>query len=451
MPFPSDERAHGTSTSFGHTGFTGTAVWIDPASQTFVIVLTNRVHPHGRGDVKPLRTAVAERATAAIRTAGSTPAVAGVELGIDVLAASEFSALRGRRIGLITNRSAVDRHGRRTLDLLQHAPGVTLVALFSPEHGINADRDETIASGVDGRTKLTVHSLYGSVKRPTPAMLGGIDALVFDLQDVGVRFYTYATTMAYAMEAAAQARMPFFVLDRPNPLGGALVQGPMLDADQTSFTGYLPLPVRHGMTVGELAQLFNVEARIGTELHVIKMQRYTRTLWFDQTGLSWNAPSPNLRRLDQTILYPGVAWVEGTNVSVGRGTDTPFEVVGAPWIDSRALTDYLNGRNIAGVRFAPTRFTPSTSRHAKHASNGVRVTLQDRDALDSSVLGLELVSALANLFPRQFDLQRTASIIGSSAVSSAIEAGIDPRAIATGWQADLERFRVKREPHLLYQ
>ena len=450
VPFPSDDRANGTSTSFGHTGFTGTALWIDPASRTFVIVLTNRVHPHGRGDVKALRTAVAERATAAVR-ARQAPAVASVALGIDQLHANGFAPLRGRRIGLITNRSAADRSGRRTLDLLREAPGVTLAALFSPEHGLDADRDETIASGVDGRTRLTVHSLYGSVKRPTPPMLAGIEALVFDLQDVGARFYTYATTMAYAMEAAAQARIPFFVLDRPNPLGGVVVQGPMLDADQTSFTGYFPLPIRHGMTIGELAQYFNIEAAVGVELHVIKMHGYTRTQWYDQTGLPWIAPSPNLRRLDQTILYPGVAWVEGTNVSVGRGTDTPFEVIGAPWIDSRKLTDYLNGRMIPGVHFAPARFTPAASRHANRESNGVRVTLQDRNALDSSVLGLELVAALAKLFPAHFELQRTASIIGSRAVFGAIQASTDPRVIASDWQDDLDKFRARRERHLLYR
>ncbi|MFN0304103.1 MAG: exo-beta-N-acetylmuramidase NamZ domain-containing protein [Burkholderiales bacterium] len=450
VPYPSDDRAKGIAKSFGHTGFTGTALWIDPASNSFVVLLTNRVHPHGRGDVRALRTGVAERATAGLR-AQRTPLQAGVELGVDVLAAGEFAALRGRRIGLITNRSAIDRTGRRTLDLLRQAPGITMVALFSPEHGLDADRDETIASGVDTRTKLTVHSLYGSVKRPTPAMLSGIDALVFDLPDVGVRFYTYATTMAYAMEAAAKARIRFFVLDRPNPLGGAVVQGPLLDLDQTSFTGYFPLPVRHAMTIGELAQYFNAEAGIGAELEVIRMRNYTRAPWYDQTGLEWIAPSPNLRRLNQAILYPGVAWVEGANVSVGRGTDTPFEIIGAPWIDARVLTDYLSARTIAGVTFAPARFTPTASRHAGQASSGVRIALRDRDTLDSSLLGLELVSALAKLFPAHFDLTRTESIIGSRAVSSAIQAGTDPRTIAMAWQEDLERFRARRERHLLYQ
>ncbi len=450
VPFPSDGRAKGIAKSFGHTGFTGTALWIDPASNTFVVVLTNRVHPHGRGDVRALRTSVAERATAAIR-AQRTPSEASVALGIDVLAAAEYAPLHGRRIGLVTNRSAIDRTGRRTLDLLRSAPGITMVALFSPEHGLDADRDETIASGVDTRTKLIVHSLYGSVKRPTQEMLSGIDALVFDLPDVGVRFYTYATTMAYAMEAAAKARIRFFVLDRPNPLGGAVVQGPLLDADQTSFTGYFPLPVRHGMTIGELAQFFNAEAGIGAELEVIKMRNYNRALWYDQTGLQWIAPSPNLRRLEQAILYPGVAWVEGANVSVGRGTDTPFEMIGAPWIDGRKLSGYLTQRNIMGVSFNTVRFTPTASRHSGQVSNGVSVTLRDRDALDSSLLGLELVSALVKLFPAHFDLKRTDSIIGSRAVSSAIQSGDDPRVIAANWQEELDRFRARRERHLLYQ
>ncbi|MSQ19146.1 MAG: DUF1343 domain-containing protein [Betaproteobacteria bacterium] len=256
---------------------------------------------------------------------------------------------------------------------------------------------------------------------------------------------------SYAMEAAAQARIPFIVLDRPNPLGGRAVEGPLLDADQTSFTGYFPLPVRHGMTIGELAQYFNAEAKIGAALQVVKMQHYTRNLWYDQTGLPWIAPSPNLRRLEQAILYPGIAWVEGTNVSVGRGTDRPFELFGAPWIDSAKLTEYLNGRNIAGVFFTPTKFTATSSRHAGKPSHGVGVALQNRETLDSSVLGLEIVVALAKLFPQHFDLPKTASIIGSKAVSSAIGAGIDPTTIVANWQSDLEQFRARRDRYLLYR
>ena len=298
---------------------------------------------------------------------------AKVRLGIDVLAAGGFAQLAGLRIGLLANDASRDSSGQRTVQVLAKAPGVRLVALFSPEHGIGADRDGEIASGRDSETGLPIHSLYGTQRRPVAKMLAGLDAVVVDLQDVGVRFYTYATTMGYLMEAAAQRRLKVFILDRPNPIGAAGVRGPLLDADLRSFTGYFPMPLQHGMTLGELAMMFNGETGIGANLAVVAMRGYSRASWFDETGLPWVNPSPNLRSVDAAVVYPGVALIEGTNVSVGRGTPTPFELVGAPWIEGPVLAAYLERRRIAGVRFEPAAFTPSSDRYAGKRCHGIRI------------------------------------------------------------------------------
>lgn len=431
--------------SFGHTGYTGTALWIDPDTQSFLIVLSNRLHPNGKGNILPMLRRIA---TVAGAMAGGTRQQ--VLSGIDVLEAEGFRQLEGRRIGLITNRSARDAKGRRTADVLHAAAGPKLVALFSPEHGLDAAREGKIASGRDAATGLPVHSLYGETQRPTAAMLTGLDGLVFDMQDVGTRYYTYATTMAYAMEAAAQHKLDFFVLDRPNPITGSTVQGPVLDADLVSFITYLPLPVRHGMTIGELARLFNEEKKLGAKLHVIKMRHYDRASWFDQTGFAWVAPSPNLRRLEQAVLYPGVAMVEAANVSVGRGTDTPFEVMGAPWIDGNALAQYLGGRAIAGVRFEAVTFTPREWTFAGQPCQGVRIHLTDRNRLDSPLLGIELMAALQRLHGDRFTIDRTLGMIGSRESLAAIKAQVDPRAIAPTWSPALDGFRARRASSLLY-
>lgn len=453
--------------AISHYGYTGTALWIDPTTQTFVVVLSHRVHPDGRGDARPLRRRIAAAVGAALgplsfdQVTAAQPALAPyadvpplrsepLPVGIDVLAAEEFAPLAGKRIGLITNPSGVDAAGRRSIDLLRAAPGVTLAALFSPEHGLAGDRDAPVASGSDAASGLPVRSLYGDTLRPTPAMLAGLDALVFDLQDAGARFYTYATTMAYAMEAAAAQGIEFYVLDRPNPLGAEAVQGPLLDADLRSFTGYFPLPVRHGMTLGELARLFNAENRIGARLDVVKMKGYRRGEWYDQTGRAWVAPSPNLRSLTAATLYPGVGMIEGANVSVGRGTATPFELVGAPWIDGRALAGRLAARGIAGVRFEAAQFTPGDNRYARQACGGVRIHLINRQALDAPLLGIELAHALHALYPAQFQLDRTLASIGSRSTLEAIRAGDDPHRTAAAWQEPLARFRRLREKYLLY-
>jgi uncharacterized protein YbbC (DUF1343 family) len=281
-------------------------------------------------------------------------------------------------------------------------------------------------------------------------MLAGLDALVFDVQDAGVRFYTYVTTMAYAMEAAAARGLPFYVLDRPNPIGADAVQGPVLEDDLRSFAGYFRLPVRYGMTIGELATLLNAENAIGADLHVIPMRGYARTQWYDQTGLPWVAPSPNLRSLPQAALYPGVALLEGANVSVGRGTDTPFEVVGAPWIDGVALAARLNARALPGVRFAATTFVPSQAPYHGRRCGGVRIALVDRVELDAPAVGIEIASALERLYPKTFGLDATVGMIGARWVVAALKRGDDPRQIAERWQPELQAFAAVRRRFLLY-
>ncbi|MBU4274043.1 MAG: DUF1343 domain-containing protein [Planctomycetes bacterium] len=455
--------------SFGHTGYTGTAMWIDPGSQTFMIILTSRLHPNGKGNVKPLRAKTAAAVAAAVpmgppalaawSDAGLDPVMTGsgasdgpdrVRPGIEVLAASGFAPLAGKRIGVITNHTGIDASGRSTLQLLLRAPGVKVRAIFSPEHGLSGILDEKVASGKDPATGLPIYSLYGKVTRPTAAMLRGLDALVYDIQDVGARFYTYITTMAYAMEAASGAGLDFYVLDRPDPITASMVQGPVLDPDLKSYIGYFPLPVRYGMTAGELAQLFNKEKAIGAKLHVVPMQGYRREAWFDQTGLRWVNPSPNLRSLTQATLYPGVGMIESANVSVGRGTATPFEIIGAPWIAGDRLARYLSGRRLPGVVFEAVTFTPAASPYAHHRCGGVRFKVTDRDALDVAALGVELAAALYRLYPGKFQLDRTVGMIGSRQVIQAIKNGDDPRAIERQWQSRLEAFGRLRSRYLLY-
>jgi uncharacterized protein YbbC (DUF1343 family) len=373
-----------------------------------------------------------------------------VQLGIDVLAAGGLAPLAGLRIGLLVNDASRDGSGRRTVQVLASAQGVQLVALFSPEHGLGADRDGKIASGRDSETGLPIHSLYGAQRRPADNMLAGLDAVVVDLQDVGVRFYTYATTMGYLMEVAARRRLKVFVLDRPNPIGAAGVRGPMLDPDLRSFTGYFPMPLQHGMTLGELATMFNGELQTGADLTVIAMQGYRRDSWFDGTGLPWVNPSPNLRTVSAAVVYPGVALIEGTNVSVGRGTPVPFELVGAPWIDGPALAAYLERRGIAGVRFEPAVFTPNSDRYAGKRCQGIRIVLLDREALDAPRLGMELAVALHRLHPKMFAVKDMLALLGSRPTLAAIEADKDPAVIARRWQAGVEAFAAMRAKYLLY-
>lgn len=452
--------------SFEHKGFTGTGIWIDPASKTYVIILTNRVHPKGKGKVESLRAKILSLVNEAIEPVSAELSLASrpsrsqyeqgesnaekVQTGIDVLVGQKFQPLAGLRVGLITNHSGIDSAGRRTVDLLHKAPNVKLVAIFSPEHGFSGKADRKVPSMKEPLTGLPVYSLYGHVARPTRKMLAGLDALVFDIQDAGARFYTYITTMGYAMEACAKKGIPFYVLDRPNPITASLVQGPILDGNLRSFTGYFPLPVRHGMTVGELAALFNAEMKIGANLHVIRMRGYERNHWYDETGLLWLNPSPNLRTLTEAILYPGVAMVESSNVSVGRGTTTPFELLGAPWTNGEELASYLNHRGIQGVQFMPAEFTPESGPFKNRLCHGIQIVLLDRQVLDSPALGIEIASALYCLYPNDFQLDKTLSLIGSSEVLQAIKDGQDPATIAQNWQESLEQFDKLRSKYLLY-
>ena len=459
--------------SFGHTGFTGTSLWIDPLTGMFVVFLSNRVHPEGKGDVTPLRARVATVAAAALealpssaRTAaytgrdfGPAPPPAPVQprpvpvlTGLDALRAEGFAPLRGKRVGLVTNHTGRGRDGVAAIDLLHGAKDVSLVALFSPEHGIRGILDAKVPSETDEKTKLPIHSLYGETRRPTAEMLKGLDALVIDLQDIGARFYTYMTTMAYVMEEAAKAKIAVFVLDRPNPVNGYQIEGPVLDKAMAGFTGYFPaMPIRHGMTLGELAKLFNGENRIGASLTVVPMKNWDRNKWFDETGLPWINPSPNMRNLLQATVYPGVGAIEGTNISVGRGTDTPFEQVGAPWIDGVQLADALNARNIPGVRFYGVRFTPTSSKYAKEECQGVFIVVTDRAALRPVRLGLELAAMLHKLYGAKYEVEAAERLFGSKDGLFRIRAGEDPAAIAASWAAGEARWRLLRSKYLLYR
>lgn len=464
--------------SFGHTGFTGTSLWIDATSNTYIILLTNAVHPRGQGSTISLRAKVTTAIAAALDLTPSEletmrwKAITGyneslpsqrrmanrngsVLTGIDVLEAQDFALLKGKRTGLLTNQTGLDRSGRRTIDLLAHANGVQLTAIFSPEHGVMGELDTTkIGNSRDAATGIPVYSVYGATdaaRRPPIEALRNLDAIVFDIQDAGVRFYTYETTLGYFLEAAAKAGIAIIVLDRPNPLMGALVQGPMSEPGRENFTNYGPIPVRHGMSLGELAQMFNAEHNLHAKLTVVPMQGWMRGDWFDETGLEWTNPSPNLRSLNEATLYPGVALVEGTNVSVGRGTDTPFEVLGAPWISARELSSYLNARQIPGVRFIPVTFTPSTSNYSGQACHGVNIFVTGREFLDSPQLGLELASALHTLYPEQFHMEKMADIVSNQSVLEALTRGEDPRRIALDWQDALQKFQQVRDRYLIYK
>jgi uncharacterized protein YbbC (DUF1343 family)/CubicO group peptidase (beta-lactamase class C family) len=466
---------------YGHTGFTGTSLWIDPTTETYIILLTNAVHPRGKGNAIALRSKVATAVAAALpltsdekealrwegitgyneaQSAARRMSVrnGSVKTGIDVLEAQGFDVLqvagRNKRIGLLTNQTGVDADGRRSIDVLAHAQGVSLEAIFSPEHGVTGTLDTTdVNNSKDAATGIPVYSVYGARdtdRRPPLDVMKNLDAVVIDIQDAGVRFYTYETTMGYFLEAAAKAGVEVIVLDRPDPITGSFVQGPVSDAGRESFTNYWTVPVRHGMTMGELAKMFNAERNINAKLTIVPMEGWQRGDWFDSTGLAWVNPSPNLRSVTEAALYPGVALIEGTNVSVGRGTDTPFELVGAPWIKSRELAAYLNARGIAGVRFVPETFTPTASNYAGQKCEGVNLILTDRNALDAPELGVELATALRKLYPTDYKIERMMELLANQAASDGLASGEDPRRIAQDWQEELEKFAATRKRYLIY-
>jgi uncharacterized protein YbbC (DUF1343 family) len=373
-----------------------------------------------------------------------------VKTGIDVLEEEKFAPLRGKHVGLITNQTGADAAGRRTIDVLARARGIKLVALFSPEHGLAGREDNRVSSTMDSATGLPVFSLYGETKRLTPEMLNGIDALVFDIQDAGVRFYTFITTMAYAMEEAAKAHISFYVLDRPDPLDGETIEGPMLDRDRLSFVGYFPMPVRYAMTMGELAQMFDAENKIGADLHVIAMKGWRRSERFQDTGLTWIPPSPNLRTLSATLLYPGLEILQSAAISVGRGTSAPFEIFGAPWIEADKFADNLNRRNLAGVRFAPAHFTPTSGIYQGQSCGGIALTITDPGALRSMTMGLEITSTLTKMYPEEFHLQKIIELLGSASTLALLQKGVSPAGIVASWTGDLAAFRKMRDKYLLY-
>ncbi len=427
--------------SFGHTGFTGPSLWIDPTSKSFVVIMTNRVHPKGGRSINEWRRNIA---TIAAHGLGLGPANHATLTGLDVLEQEAFASLKGKRVGLLTNQTGLDRQGRRNVDVML-AAGVKVAALYAPEHGITGTKDQpNIADSRDEATGLPVFSLYFNSRfHLTPEMLKGVDMLVFDIQDVGARFYTYSCTMLDTMEAAAHAKLPFYVLDRPNPVTGSHVEGPMLDPGSQAITGCYTLPVRHGLTTGELATMSNAERKWNADLHVIKMQDWERGDWFDSTGLPWIDPSPNMRNLNAAALYPGLALIESSkNYSVGRGTDAPFEQIGADWIHGVELAEFLNARYIPGVRVYPT--------HLNATTDGVRFVITDRDQFDSIRLGLEVAYALHKLYPGKIDFELSKQLIGNRKVIDALKAGDDPRVIEQGLMNDIAAFMNRRRPFLLY-
>jgi len=480
--------------SFGHTGFTGTGLWIDPVSQTFVVFLSNRVHPDGKGDVTPLRAKVATVVASAIEDtpiekfkqaeadynaavaaqipkfkelveasrkvnapASTASPVVGKMLalpvlnGIDILERDKFKQLDGMKIGLVTNQTGRDLSGKPTIDVLKESPNVKLVALFSPEHGIRGVADEKVSDSVDEKTGLPIYSLFGETRRPKPEQLKDLDAIVYDIQDIGARFYTYTATLRNVMEEAVKLGKPVFVLDRPNPINGTSVEGPLADEDKLSFIAAHTTPVRYGLTIGELGQMMNAERKIGADLQVIRMDGWSRGMWFDETGQTWVNPSPNMRSLTEATLYPGIGLLETTNVSVGRGTDTPSEVVGAPWLDGQKLAKYLNDRNLKGVRFVPIRYKPNASTFKGEDCGGLNIIVTDRNIFSSVRTGIEMAAALGKLYPADWQVDKYSRLLVNQEVLNLIKRGDSPDEIEKVINAKNADFMRRRAQFLLYK
>jgi uncharacterized protein YbbC (DUF1343 family) len=375
-----------------------------------------------------------------------------VRAGLDVLEGEDFARLKGKRVGLITNHSGMDHRGQHIFDLMLKSKNVKIVALFAPEHGFKGSADQLLKDQKEEKTGMTIYSLYGKTNRPTKEMLKDVDVLVFDIQDIGARFYTYISTMAMCMEEAAKNKIKFIVLDHPNPIGGIEVDGPIQDEGlYGKFTSYFPMPVKHGMTIGELAWMFNEHFGIWCDLEVVKMEGWKRTMYFDETGQPWVNPSPNIRNVTQEILYPGFALTEGTNVSVGRGTDTPFEIYGAPYINAEQLTEEMRSRNLPGLAFEPVSFTPTSSIFQKQQCNGFRVRITDRNAVQIVPAGLHLIDALYKLYPETYKLNDVYGLVGSQAVMDMLKARKPVAEIVQSYQPALRKFIEMREKYLLYR
>jgi uncharacterized protein YbbC (DUF1343 family) len=372
--------------------------------------------------------------------------------GIDVLARDGFAPLKGKRVGLVTNHTGRAADGTSTIDLIHRANDVRLVALFSPEHGIRGILDDNVPRSRDENTGLPIYSLYGDTRRPTETMLAGVDVMVVDLQDIGTRFYTYMATLGYVLEEAAKRQIAVVVLDRPNPINGWQIEGPSADAPFAGFNAYFPaMPIRHGMTLGELARLFNDENKIGAQLTVVPVANWRRDYWFDHTSLTWVNPSPNMRNLNQATLYPGIGAIEYSNISVGRGTDQPFEQIGAPWIDGRALAAALNARNLPGIRFYPVAFTPTTSKYANERCEGVFMVISSRTALQPVRVGLEIAAALWKAHADKYRMENTDRLFGSREALERVRLGEDPARVAATWTTPEARWRRLRAKYLLYR
>lgn len=457
--------------SYGHTGWTGTSLWVDPFSHTFVIFLSNRNHPDESGNVGELRRTLGTLAAEAVTdfdfdaspgavkrvdppatrmTAQTQPTTLGETLqGIDVLVKQKFTPLKGLRVGLITNHTGHDSERNPTIDLLKHAPEVQLVALFSPEHGIRGVEDQHVKDALDETTGLPVYSLYGESLKPKPEQLKGLDALLYDVQDVGCRFYTYTATMALAMEACAEQGKQYFVLDRVDPINGITVDGPVLQLD-SSFVAYHRVPLRYGMTIGELAKMYQAERHCQVRLEVIPLQNWRRDFWFDQTGLPWTNPSPNMRNLVEATLYPGVGLLESA-VSVGRGTDTPFELVGAPYCDDVRLARELNAAQLQGVRFVPIQFTPTYSIHNGQLCRGVFINVIDRNSCSAIDVGLEIAKTLYRLYPGQFPIQKLQPLLADQLTLDGLKSDRPLGQIRELWRPALEQFEKVRAKYLMYE
>src|SRR5690349_902432 len=461
--------------SVGHLGFTGTSVWIHPATRSYLILLTNRVHPNGGGasKIRELRVRVAAAASSTLfvpelgtavamgdATAPAadgadepraTPAPAVVRSGLDVLVAQNFAPIAGYTVGLVTNQTGIDSQGRRAIDLLAAAPGVRLAAIFSPEHGLTGDANTDVPNGQDAVTGLPVWSLYGSTRRPTSTMLRGIDLLVFDIQDVGVRYYTYLTTLLYVLEEAARARIPVVVLDRPNPINGKVVEGPLMDSDLASFTAPHAIPVRTGMTIGEFGRMVTMERRIPVSLTIVPLEGWERNRWFDQTGLPWVNPSPNIRSLTQALLYSGIGLLEATNLSVGRGTERPFEVVGAPWLDPHRVSEDLKALRLRGVSFEPVVFTPSSDVYMGIPCGGVRIVVTDRDAARPVTVGLAIARALRARHRDQFRPEAIQNLLVNRATMWAFLRNDSLDRLVAWTEMERNNFLNRRASYLIYK
>jgi uncharacterized protein YbbC (DUF1343 family) len=472
--------------AFGHGGFTGTAFWFDPATKLFVLVLSNRVYPDGKGEVNVLAGEVGEIAVHSItdladdadeytrivrREKESLEKIGGadkVKSGLDVVASLSTLSLplssqdlKVKRFGLITNHTAVTLGGKSIVQVFKEIPDVKLTAIFSPEHGFTGQFDQkNIRDSTDADSGIPVYSLYdGNVRRPTAAMMDNVDVFVFDIQDVGTRFYTYISTMLYVMEAAAMSSAAsepkeFIVLDRPNPIRGDIVEGVMLQAGKELFVGCSRLPIRHGLTAGELALLFNAQRRLRLNVSVIPCLGWERDMDYDVTTLRWIAPSPNMRSVDAAFLYPGIGLLEFTNISVGRGTDKPFEQIGATWIDAERLVEALKKKadaaQVEGVSFAACKFKPESSVYAGEECNGVSFKIENRKALRSVRLGIVLATTLHELYPKQWETKNLNTLLLDEKTQRLILDNATATEIEAAWQKDLERFMKIREQVLIY-